>query len=153
MGAALARPLGAPTPRPPALRNSKAIIDAFNPFPDLLDVYGLIAPGDINHGENDLFKDFRSEVAGIQAGIENAGSTYFVSLIISILFMLLWVYLFLYIQLPLGILEVLLWWFLNPWWDLFMLTGFAWANAAWQNCAMCGKNKCGGECSCSKSAA
>ena len=29
-----------------------------------------------------------------------------------------------------------------------MLTGFAWANAAWQNCAVCDKAQCGGECGC-----
>ena len=84
-----------------------------------------------------------------QAGIKRAGATYYVSLIISILFCLLWVYLMIYVQIPMGILEVLLFWFLNPWWDLMMLTGFAWANAAWQSCGMCDKAQCGGECGCS----
>ena len=73
---------------------------------------------------------------------------YYINMIIPIIFTLLWIYLFIYVQFPLGILEVLLFWFLNPWWDLMMLTGFAWANAAWQNCAMCDKAQCGGECGC-----
>ena len=125
----------------------KSIIDAINPLPTNLDVYGIIAPGDVNHPETDLFPDVREYVSW-QKHIDMAGSMYFINMIIPIIFTLLWIYLFIYVQFPLGILEVLLFWFLNPWWDLMMLTGFAWANAAWQNCAMCDKAQCGGECGC-----
>ena len=41
-----------------------------------------------------------------QAGIKKAGATYYISLIISILFCLLWIYLMIYVQIPMGILEV-----------------------------------------------
>ena len=84
-----------------------------------------------------------------QKHIELAGSMYFINMLIPIIFTLIWIYLMIYVQIPLGILEVILFWFLNPWWDLMMLTGFAWANAAWQSCAMCDKAQCGGECGCS----
>lgn len=36
-----------------------------------------------------------------------------------------------------GVIELLFFWILNPWWDLIMLTFFAMAGAMWQNCAMC----------------
>ena len=32
----------------------------------------------------------------------------------------------------------MLWWILNPWWDLVMLWFFAYANALWQTCDACG---------------
>ena len=37
-----------------------------------------------------------------------------------------------------GAAELLMFWVLNPWWDLCMFTFFALANALWQNCGwMC----------------
>ena len=142
------RPPPAPTPvRGLARRSSKSIIDAINPLPTNLDVYGIIAPGDVNHPETDVFKGVRDSVSW-QKHIELAGSMYFINMLIPIIFTLIWIYLMIYVQIPLGILEVILFWFLNPWWDLMMLTGFAWANAAWQSCAMCDKAQCGGECGC-----
>jgi len=120
---------------------------ASNPLPTNLDVYGIIAPGDVNHPETDLFPNVREYVSW-QKHIELAGSMYFINMLIPIIFTLIWIYLMIYVQIPLGILEVILFWFLNPWWDLMMLTGFAWANAAWQSCAMCDKAQCGGECGC-----
>ena len=55
----------------------------------------------------------------------------------QILLTILWVVLFIFIQIPAGMMELLFWWLMNPWWDLIMLTFFAIANALWQNCGMC----------------
>ena len=55
----------------------------------------------------------------------------------QILITILWVILFIFVQVPAGMLELLFWWLCNPWWDLVMLTFFAIANALWQNCGMC----------------
>lgn len=40
-------------------------------------------------------------------------------------------------QLLMGVIELMFFWILNPWWDLIMLTFFAMAGAMWQNCGMC----------------
>ena len=50
-----------------------------------------------------------------------------------------------------GCLEMMLWWILNPWWDLVMLGFFAYANALWQSCDMCSLKNCpssGQTCKC-----
>ena len=55
-------------------------------------------------------------------------------------------------QIPAGILELLFWWIINPWWDLLMLAFFAYANALWQSCDACGLHNCpsaGGQSTCS----
>ena len=46
------------------------------------------------------------------------------------------------VQIPAGILELIFWWILNPWWDLLMLTFFAYANALWQTCDACSLHNC-----------
>ena len=46
---------------------------------------------------------------------------------------------------------MMLWWILNPWWDLVMLGFFAYANALWQSCDMCSLKNCptsGQTCKC-----
>ena len=67
----------------------------------------------------------------------------------QILLTILWVVLFIFIQIPAGMVELLFWWLMNPWWDLIMLTFFAIANALWQNCGMCTleQQKCQKSCS------
>lgn len=60
-------------------------------------------------------------------------------------------------QIPCGCFEVLFWWIMNPWWDMFMLAFMAYGNALWQTCDGCGLKNCpakkdsdkgGGSCTC-----
>ena len=91
------------------------------------------------------------EQLGWSKNIARMGSTYGLSILIPILITLVWLYLFVFIQLPFGLLEVIFWWILNPWWDLLFLTFFAIANALWQNCGMCAETECDknkGKCAC-----
>ena len=135
-------------------RNVKPWVDAVNiVFPVVGSVPYIAVGNEIfpNTDWNIKWSKQIREQLGWGKNIERAGSTYGLSLIIPILVTLVWVWLFIFVQLPMGVLEILFWWILNPWWDLLFLTFFAIANALWQNCGMCVETACDknkGKCAC-----